>query len=58
MKPMLSDCRVDVASRLPAQEPGEFHLIRDGDVTALKTHPSAVDPRQIPEEEIVRLARR
>jgi energy-coupling factor transporter ATP-binding protein EcfA2 len=58
MKPMLSDCRVDVASRLPAQEPGEFHLIRDGDVTALKTHPSAVDPRQIPEDEIIKLARR
>jgi hypothetical protein len=58
MKPMLSECRVDVASRLPAQETGEFHLIRDGDVTAFKTHPSAVDPRQIPEDEIVRLADR
>ena len=33
MKPMLSECRVDVASRLPVQEPGEFHLIRDGEVT-------------------------
>ena len=58
MKPMLSDCRVDIAARLPAQETGEFHLIRDGDVTAFKTHPSAVDPRQIPEDEIVKLARR
>ena len=26
MKPMLSDCRIDVASRLPSQEPGEFFL--------------------------------
>ena len=58
MKPMLSECRIDVAARLPAQEPGEFRLIRDGEVTLLKTHPSAVDPRQIPEDEIVKLADR
>ena len=58
MKPMLSDCRIDVASRLPSQEPGEFCFIRDGEVTLVKTLLSAVDPRQIPEEEIVRLARR
>ena len=57
MKPMLSDCRVDVAAGLPSQEPGEFHLIRDGDVTSLKTCLSAVDARQIPEDEIVTLAR-
>ncbi|HZW34956.1 MAG TPA: DUF853 domain-containing protein, partial [Isosphaeraceae bacterium] len=57
MKPMLSDCRIDVAARLPGQAPGEFCLIRDGDVTLLKVRPSAVDPRQVPEEEIVRLAR-
>jgi hypothetical protein len=57
MKPMLSDCRVDIAARLPSQGPGEFHLIQGGDVTGLKTYLSAVDPRQIPEEEIVALAR-
>ena len=34
MKPMLSECRVDVAARLPGQSTGQFHLIRDGDVTA------------------------
>jgi hypothetical protein len=58
MKPMLSECRIDVASRLPSQEPGEFCFIRDGDVTLVKSLFSAVAPRQIPEEEIVRLARR
>ncbi len=58
MKPMLSDCRIDVAALLPSQEPGEFHLIRDGEVTGLKTCLSAVDPRQVPEDEIVTLARR
>ena len=58
MKPMLSDCRIDVAGRLPSQEPGEFHVIRDGNVTGLKTVVSALDPRQVPEEEVVTLARR
>jgi energy-coupling factor transporter ATP-binding protein EcfA2 len=57
MKPMLSDCRIDIATRLPGQEAGEFHLIRDGEVTGFKTCLSAVDPRQIPEDEIISLAR-
>ena len=57
MKPMLSECRIDVASRLPGQEPGEFLLIRDGDAIGLKTRLSVVDARQIPEDEIVALAR-
>ena len=58
MKPMLSECRVDVAARLPGQTTGQFHLIRDGVVTSLTADPSAVDPRQIPEDEILSLARR
>jgi DNA helicase HerA-like ATPase len=58
MKPMLSECRIDVTSRLPSQEPGEFYLIRDGNVSGLRTCLSAVDPRQVPEDEIVALARR
>jgi hypothetical protein len=58
MKPMLSECRVDIAARLPSQGPGEFHLIQGGDATGLKTCLSAVDPRQVPEDEIVTLARR
>jgi hypothetical protein len=58
MKPMLGECRVDVADRLPGQAAGEFHLIRDGAATGLKAEPSAVDPRQVPEEEILELARR
>jgi energy-coupling factor transporter ATP-binding protein EcfA2 len=57
MKPMLSECRIDVASRLPGQEPGEFLLIRDGDAVSLKARLSVVDARQIPEDEIVALAR-
>ncbi len=57
MKPMLSDCRVDVAAQLPGQATGQFHLIRDGKAIAFKAEPSAVDPRQIPEDEILSLAR-
>jgi hypothetical protein len=57
MKPMLSECRVDVAARLPGQTTGQFHLIRDGVVTSLMANPSAVEPRQIPEDEILSLAR-
>jgi hypothetical protein len=57
MKPMLSECRVDVAGKLPAQEPGEFFLIRDGEATGLKTAISSAEARQLSEDEIVRLAR-
>jgi len=58
MKPMLNECRVDVAARLPGQTTGQFHLIRDGVVTSLMADPSAVEPRQIPEDEILSLAQR
>ena len=58
MKPMLSECRVDVAARLPAQETGEFHLIRDGEVNGLRAAPSIMATEQLPEGEILDLARR
>lgn len=58
MRPMLSECRVDVSDRLAGQAAGHFHLIRDGGATALSAERSAVDPRQVPEEEILDLARR
>ncbi len=57
MKPMLSECRDDVASRLPGQTAGQFHLIRDGQVTGLQADRSAVDARQLAEDEILELAR-
>jgi hypothetical protein len=58
MKPMLNECRDDVAAWLPGQTTGQFHLIRDGTVTRLTADPSTIDPRQIPEDEILSLARR
>jgi hypothetical protein len=57
MKPMLNDCRVDVAARLPGQETGEFHLIRDGHVSSLSAAPSVMATEQLPEQEILELAR-
>jgi DNA helicase HerA-like ATPase len=57
MKPMLSACRLDVTARLPAQETGEFHLIRDGDVTGFRAAPALLVTEQLPEQEILELAR-
>ena len=57
MKPMLSECRVDIAAKLPGQEPGQFHLLRDGGATGLRAGRSALTPVQLPEERIVTLAR-
>ncbi len=58
MKPMLSDCRVDVTSKLSTQEAGEFHLLRDGNVTSLRAAPSIMLTEQLAEQEILELARR
>jgi hypothetical protein len=58
MKPMLSECRVDVESRLPNQSTGQFHLIREGDVTAFRADRSLVTTEQVSEAEIPALARR
>lgn len=57
MRPMLAGCRVDVASRLPTQGPGEFHLLREGEVVGLLAARNAVPPVQRTEDEILGLAR-
>lgn len=57
MKPMLSEARIDVASKLPAQGPGQFYVIRDGAVTSLQAARSLVSPSQLSDEEILALAR-
>src|SRR5258707_13303630 len=53
MKPMLSECRIDIAARLPAQETGQFHLLRDGSVTGLLAGPSVMKTEQLSEQEIL-----
>jgi len=57
IKPMLADSQVDAAKRLPSQEAGEFHLVRDGSVQRLKAQLAAILPEQLPEETILALAR-
>ncbi len=57
MKPMLSECKSDVSDQLPAQEPGEFHITRDGQVEAFKANRSLIQPTQLPEDRILELAR-
>ncbi|HMB04219.1 MAG TPA: helicase HerA-like domain-containing protein [Isosphaeraceae bacterium] len=58
MKPMLSECRLDVESKLPTQETGQFHLLRDGAVISLEADRSAIPAEQVAEDEILALARR
>jgi GTPase SAR1 family protein len=58
MKPMFSDCRVDVESKLPGQSAGEFHLLSEGQALAFRAARSAIPTEQVPEEEILELARR
>jgi hypothetical protein len=57
LKPMLSECKVDVTAKLPGQGTGQFHLIQERDVFALQTELSLVGTEQLPEEKIVALAR-
>lgn len=57
MKPMLSEARTDVASKLPAQGPGQFFVIRDGEVTSLQGTLSLISPKQLPDDEILALAK-
>ena len=56
LKPMLESARYDVAAKLPAQAPGEFQLVCEGNVISLKADPSLLRARQLPEEAILRLA--
>ncbi len=58
MRPMLSDCRVDVESRLPGQSTGQFHLIREGSAAAFRADRSLMATEQLPEAESLALARR
>ena len=57
MKPMLSDCRLDVSDRLTSQEIGQFFIVQDGLVTPTQSLRSAVETEQLPEDEILQLAR-
>lgn len=56
LKPMLSEAKVDVSSKLANQKVGEFFLIRAGEVVSLKANMSLVRAEQVPIERILDLA--
>lgn len=58
LKPMFSEVRVDIGTKLPAQKPGQFHVLRDGQVQRLEAERSLMRTEQLSEEQILRLARR
>lgn len=58
LKPMLSEAKVDVTSKLANQQVGEFFAIRDGEVTSLKANMSLMKTEQLPIETIQAIAAR
>lgn len=58
MKPMLSEARVNFTSKIPNQETGEFHVVREGRVERVKAEPSALATEQLSDDELLRLAAR
>jgi energy-coupling factor transporter ATP-binding protein EcfA2 len=57
VRPMFAEARVDADAKLPAQKQGQFHVLRDGQVQQLKADRSVMRTEQLPEDEILRLAR-
>ena len=56
LKPMLSEAKVDVTSKLANQNVGEFFAIRAGEVTSLKANMSLIRAEQVSIETIQELA--
>lgn len=57
LKPMLAAGRADAADKLAGQGAGEFHLVRESEVTAVRSDESFVRTEQVPEDRIAELAR-
>jgi hypothetical protein len=58
MKPLLSECRINVGSRLAGAQTGEFFKLEDGDAIEFKATPALMKTAQLSEEEILEVARR
>ncbi|MEO1300094.1 MAG: DUF87 domain-containing protein, partial [Cyanobacteria bacterium J06636_16] len=56
LKPMLSEAKVDVTSKLANQRVGEFFLLQAGNVTSLKANMSLLRAEQVPIEMIQAIA--
>jgi Cdc6-like AAA superfamily ATPase len=57
LKPILEAGRVDAAAKLPGQGTGQFYLVREREVVAVQSEPSLVPTVQLPEDQILELAR-
>ena len=57
LRPMLEGGAGDIASRLPSQATGEFYLLREKELVAIKTSQSLIATAQVAEERIVELAK-
>jgi hypothetical protein len=58
IKPLLTESRIDISSKLPSRKPGQFYLFRHGDAVPFTGRLPAVMPLQLAEHEILELARR
>lgn len=56
LKPMLSEAKTDVSSKLAGQTTGEFYAIHNGEVSNIKADRSLVQAEQVPAHEILKLA--
>jgi hypothetical protein len=57
MKPMLSEYSRDISGELAGQNVGDFFCVQEGRVTAVRSLRSAIATQQLPEAEILQLAR-
>jgi hypothetical protein len=58
LKPMLAAAKGNAADKLPSQAAGEFYLVRESSVMAVRSDESFMRTEQLAEDEITRLARR
>jgi hypothetical protein len=56
MKPLLSECRINVSSKLAQAKTGEFFKLEDGEVLEFKAQQSLLATSQLAEDGILRLA--
>jgi DNA helicase HerA-like ATPase len=57
MRPMLREAKTDIAAKLPSLGAGQFFLVRESNVEALAANRSLIDAQQIPDADILRLAK-
>jgi hypothetical protein len=58
LRPMLAAARADVTDKLGGQATGEFYVVRESGVSAIRSDPSLVSTEQMAEHQIAELARR